>query len=296
MYKYFALTILVLACVEARKHHHQDPFAALDQQLSHSLAFHYLWPWSELMQAAAAMNEEDNLEEPQITADPNRFEIKINVKRFKPEELRIKVKNQYIVVEGRHKTTATDNRFMANHFVQRFNLPPGSKQEEVTAVLNEKGVLIVSAPRHEVPPPPAERIVPIEVRLPQAPSERPSVPSENPIEASSERVENSSEKIETSSEKIETSSEKAEILSEAIENSSEKVEISSEKVEVSSESPYRKPSSESPLVELHMFDKSHVGKIRKKELKNTTKHVKDNEVSKGVNGNLLDYALIEAEE
>lgn len=278
MYKYIALTFLILAGVEARKHQHQDPFAALDQQLSHSLAFHYLWPWSELMQAAAAMNEEDNLEEPQITADPNRFEIRINAKRFKPEELRIKVKNQYIVVEGRHRTTAMDNRFMANHFVQRFNLPPGSKQEEVTAVLNERGVLVVSAPRHEVPPPPAERIVPIEVRLPQvtSSSESPSSSSENPIQTSSEKIETSSEKIETSSEKIETSSEKIETSSEkietssekvqseleAIETSSEKVETSSEKAEDFSESLYKKPSSESPLVELHLFDKSHIGKIR----------------------------------
>ncbi|XP_063375476.1 heat shock protein 26-like [Cydia amplana] len=286
MHKYVALALLLLAGAQARKHHHkhEDPFAALDQQLSHSLAFHYLWPWSQLVQAAAAMDNEDNLEEPKITSDPKGFEITMNVKRFKPEELRVKVKNQYIIVEGRHRATSDNTRFMANHFVQRFNLPPGTNQEEVKAVLKENGILSISAPRHEVPPPPPERIVPIEVRLPEPSSEK---PTETPTEASTEKIETSSEKLETTPEKIETSSEK-------IEASPEKIETSSKKVpEMEMEASAEKDDS---LLEFRLVDKKHhVGKIRKKELKNTSKHVKDNEVSKG-DGNGLDYALIEAEE
>ncbi|XP_063616347.1 protein lethal(2)essential for life-like [Cydia splendana] len=293
MHKYVALALLLIAGAQARKHHHkhEDPFAALDQQLSHSLAYHYLWPWSQLVQAAAAMGDEDNLEEPQITSDPKGFEINMNVKRFKPEELRVKVKNQYIIVEGRHRVTSDNTRFMANHFVQRFNLPPGTEQEEVKAVLKENGILSISAPRHEVPPPPPERIVPIEVRLPQPSSEK---PTETPTEASTEKIETSSEKLETTSEKIETSSEKIEASSEKIEVSSEKIETSSKKVpEIELEASAEKEDS---LLEFRLADKRHhVGKIRKKELKNTSKHVKDNEVSKG-DGNGLDYALIEAEE
>ncbi|XP_061709223.1 heat shock protein 67B1-like [Cydia pomonella] len=286
MHKYVALALLLLAGAHARKHHHkqEDPFAALDQHLSHSLAFHYLWPWSQLVQAAAAMDNEDNLEEPQITSDPKGFEINMNVRRFKPDELRVKVKNQYIIVEGRHRVTSDNTRFMANHFVQRFNLPPGTKQEEVKAVLKENGILSISAPRHEVPPPPPERIVPIEVRLPQPSSEK---PTETPTEVSTEKIETSSEKLETTSEKIESSSEK-------IEASSEKIETSSKKVpEMEMDASAEKEDS---LLEFRLGDKTHhVGKIRKKELKNTSKHVKDNEVSKG-DGNGLDYALIEAEE
>nr|AKS40081.1 small heat shock protein 31.8 [Grapholita molesta] len=282
MHKYVALALLLLAGTQARKHHHkyEDPFAALDQQLSHSLAFHYLWPWSQLVQAAAAMDAEDNLEEPQITSDPKGFEINMNVRRFKPEEIRVKVKDQYIIVEGRHRVTSDNTRFMANHFVQRFNLPPGSKQEEVKAVLKENGILSISAPRHEVPPPPPERIVPIEVRLPKPTSEK---PTETPT--STEQVETSSEKLETSSEKIEASSEKVEV-------SSEKIEVS-KKPEIQTEASSEKEGS---LLEFKLADKAHhVGKIRKKELKNTAKHVQDNEVSKG-DGNGLDYALIDAEE
>lgn len=235
------------SCDEARRRRVEDPFAALDRHITHTLAYHYLWPWNQLIKAAAAMDAEDHLEEPQILSDEKKFEINMNVKRFKPDELRVKVKNRYILVEGNHKEANDDKRFnfMANHFVQRFVLPLGSKQEEVTAVLKENGVLSISAPKHEVPPPPPEREVPIEVRLPEK--------TESPV-------------------KEETTTEKKEVPSVAT-------------------------STATPLEQLDLVEATtHVGKIRKKELKTTTKTVKDNEVTKGGEGNGLDYALIEADE
>lgn len=217
----------------------EDPFAAFDRHLTHTLAYHYLWPWSKLVQAAAALDAEENLEEPKIISDPDKFEVHLNVKRFTPDELRIKVKNKYILVEGKHKEDDEGLRFTANHFVQRFVLPPGSKQEEVTAVLNENGVLNISVPNHELPPPPPERIVPIEVRM----------------------------KIEDP-EKLETTTEKKDVIS----------------------------SSAAPLEQLDLVEATtHVGKIRKKDLKTTVKTSKDNEVTKGLDGNGLDYALVESD-
>lgn len=251
------LAALTVSFCEERKHKHVDPFTALDQHLSHTLAYHYLWPWSQLVRAAAGLDLEMDFQEPVISSDSEKFEVKMNVKRFKPDELRIKVKNRNVVVEGKHKNE-DDQKFMANHFVQRFVLPLGSKQEEVTAVLNEKGVLVVTVPRHEVPPPPPERIVPIEVRIP-------------------EKTEDKTEKTE-SSEKV------------------EKEEVTTErKVEASSEPP-APSTSVTPLENLELVEQTtHVGKIRKKELKDTTKTVKDNEVTKTVDNNGLDYALIDNE-
>ncbi|KAF9816732.1 hypothetical protein SFRURICE_018612 [Spodoptera frugiperda] len=236
MQKYFLLIafITTVACHEARKHRVEDPFSALDKHITHTLAYHYLWPWSQLIRAAAALDVEEVLEEPQLVSDKEKLQINLNVRRFKPDELRIKVKNRYIIVEGKHKEKDDVQQFMANHFVQRFVLPPGSKQEEVTAVLKENGVLTVSVPKHELPPPPPEREVPIE------------------------------------EEKIETTTVKKEVPVQA--------------------------STVTPLEQLELVEATtHVGKIRKKELKTTTKTSKDNEVSKGIDGNGLDYALIEAE-
>ncbi|CAH2050941.1 unnamed protein product, partial [Iphiclides podalirius] len=244
MYKY-ALVLLsaaaLVCCDDARKQKHVDPFAALDRHISHSLAFHYLWPWSQLMRAAAALDVEESLEEPKIVSEPDRFQIILSVKRFKPDELKVKVKNRYIIVEGKHKEEDDEKRFTANHFVQRFVLPPGSKPEEVTAVLKENGKLSISAPKHELPPPPPERDVPIEVLAPEVKTER----------------------------------------------------IGAAETSTSKEVLPLQTSSASPL---DLEATTHLGKIRKKELKETAKTAKDNEVTKGGDGNGLDYALIEAEE
>ncbi|PZC73754.1 hypothetical protein B5X24_HaOG208813 [Helicoverpa armigera] len=259
MQKYIILIafLATAACHEPRKHRVDDPFSALDKHITHTLAYHYLWPWSQLIRAAAALDIEEALEEPQIVSDAEQLRVNLNVRRFKPDELRIKVKNRYIIVEGKHKETGDAQKFMANHFVQRFVLPPGSKQEEVTAVLKENGVLTVSVPKHELPPPPPEREVPIEVRLPEKVEEKP--------------VEQDKTEKPVAEDKTETTTEKKEVPVQT--------------------------SSATPLEQLDLVEATtHVGKIRKKELKPTPKTSKDNEVSKGLNGNGLDYALVEQEE
>ncbi|XP_045770120.1 protein lethal(2)essential for life-like [Maniola jurtina] len=246
MYKYAVLfALLTLAGCEERPHkttQYVDPFSMIDKHFTHSLAYHYLWPWSQLIRAAAALDIEESLEDPQIISDAEKYQVNLSVRRFKPDELKIKVKNRYIIVEGKHKEKDSDKKFMANHFVQRFVLPLGTKQEEVKAVLNEKGVLSITAPKHELPPPPPEREVPIEVILPE------------------EKVEKLEDEIkDTAAPSIQT-------------------------------------SSVTPLEQIDLEATTHVGKIRKKELKTTTKTTKDNEVTKGIDGNGLDYALIESDE
>ncbi|XP_034834035.1 protein lethal(2)essential for life-like [Maniola hyperantus] len=245
MYKCAVLfALLALAGCEERPHKTQyvDPFAMIDKHFTHSLAYHYLWPWSQLIRAAAALDIEESLEDPQIISDSEKYQVNLSVRRFKPDELKIKVKNRYIIVEGRHKEKDSDKKFMANHFVQRFVLPLGTKQEEVKAVFNEKGVLSITAPKHELPPPLPEREVPIDVILPE------------------EKVEKLEDEIkDTAAPSIQT-------------------------------------SSVTPLEQIDSEATTHVGKIRKKELKTTTKTTKDNEVTKGIDGNGLDYALIESDE
>lgn len=251
--KYTAIIALSLLTVtstqEVKRQKYEDPFALLDKHITHTLAHHYLWPWSQLIKAATAMEDEDHLEEPQLDSDPTKFEVNMNVKRFKPEELKIKVNKNYILVEGRHKESNDDrHKFVANHFVQRFVLPAGCNQDEVSAVLKPNGVLSITAPKHELPPPPPEREVPIIVLLPE--------------ETTTKKV-------------VETTTAKKE----------EPVEVT-EKFETTPKS-----------VDLELTEATtHVGKIRKKELKTSPKTTKDNEVAKGVDENGLDYALLEATE
>ncbi|KAI5645066.1 hsp20/alpha crystallin family domain-containing protein [Phthorimaea operculella] len=266
------LTLLTLATCE--KHHkHVDPFQALlDQHIGQAFAYQNLWPWTQLMKAAALLDE-DSFSEPQILSKPDKMEVRMNVKRFKPEDLRIRVKQRNIIVEGKQNMD-NDHRFMANHFVQRFVLPAGSKQEEVSAVLKE-GILTISVPRHEVPPPPPEREVPIEVIQPPT--------TEKPMEIPEKKTDKPPKKA-------------SEITPKVTEPPTKASEISTEKQsEVDKKVQPLVTSPATPLEQLDLVEATtHVGKIRKKELKEP-KVAKDNEVSKGLENNGLDYALIDAE-
>lgn len=39
----------------------------------------------------------------QVVCDQNGFTVQLNVKHFSPEELMVKVKGDYVVVEGKHE-------------------------------------------------------------------------------------------------------------------------------------------------------------------------------------------------
>ncbi|NP_001276564.1 alpha-crystallin B chain-like precursor [Bombyx mori] len=235
-----AVALLSVGSCQSRRHKVEDPFVALDKHVSNTLAYHYLWPWSQLIRAAALLDAEDSLEEPQIIANDDKLEVNMNVKRFSPDEIKVTVKNKYITVEGKHKEAGDIKKFLTNHFVQRFVLPPGSKQEEVRAIYKENGILTVLVPKHELPPPPPERLVPIEVIKPEATTD-----------------------------------------------STDKIVVTTEKSSIPT-------STAAPLEELDLAEATtHAGKIRKKELKTTTKTTRDNEVAKGIDGNGLDYALVE---
>lgn len=216
--------------IQKPKQHSDDPLALMDRLVHYVFPPRMkLWPWHDIFQ-------ENLFEDPKLVSNRNKCEIDLYVKRFDPEDLKVKVKNRVIIVEGRKKAS-DDDLFMVNRFVQNFALPLGCKEEEVTAVY-ENGVLSVSAPKHDLPPPPPERNIPIEIR-------RPIV-------------------IETTTEK--------------------KVEEES-KEEVTT-------STALPLEQLEEEATTTHGKIRKKELKTTTKVTKDNEVTKG-EGNGLDYAIVD---
>ncbi|XP_053618286.1 alpha-crystallin B chain-like [Plodia interpunctella] len=267
----YAILLVIASTVYSKdtgQRFEEQLLSALDRGLTHTLAYHYLWPFSQLVRAAAEADE--GLELLQIQSDDKKYEVNLNVRKFKPDELKVKVKNQYILVEGKHKEIYAQRPILTNHFMQRFALPAGSKPEEVTAVLNERGILSVFAPKHKLPPPPPERDVPIEVRLP--------ITTEKPTEAAEDNTTDKVSFINTS----ESSEESTEnVQKDKKDNITKKVKQVDKKDAV---------KTESPLWQL-IESTTHVGKIRKKELKSTTKVVRENEVTKNGEGNDLDDVI-----
>lgn len=91
------------------------------------------------------------------------FQMLIDVKSFKPEEISVKVKDREIIVEGKHEERQDDFGFVSRQFSRRCTLPDEFDPDTIATFLNAEGKMTIKATK---PQPPAvetnERIIPIQ--------------------------------------------------------------------------------------------------------------------------------------
>jgi len=71
----------------------------------------------------------------------------MDVSHFKPEELSVKMTDNFITVEGKHEEKENEKNFVSRNFVSKFSLPSGVKADSVKCDLSSDHVLIISAPK-----------------------------------------------------------------------------------------------------------------------------------------------------
>uniref|UniRef100_A0A7G3A9I1 Putative alpha crystallin n=1 Tax=Lutzomyia longipalpis TaxID=7200 RepID=A0A7G3A9I1_LUTLO len=79
-------------------------------------------------------------------AENRGFEMNLDVRDFKPEEITVKTVDNHIVVEAKHEEHEDDNSFISRHFVRRCALPEDCNIQEAVSTLSADGVLTVKAP------------------------------------------------------------------------------------------------------------------------------------------------------
>jgi HSP20 family molecular chaperone IbpA len=93
--------------------------------------------------------------------DKNGFEVKLDVQQFTPEELNVKMIDNFVVIEGKHEEKEDEHGFVSRHFVRKYKIPDDVKSENITCNLSSDGILLLSAPRMIEEPKVNERTVPI---------------------------------------------------------------------------------------------------------------------------------------
>jgi crystallin alpha B len=83
------------------------------------------------------------------------------VQQFKPDELTVKMVDDFVVVEGKHEERQDEHGFISRQFLRRYKLPSEVDPETVLSQLSSDGVLTISAPKKALPSSDNERIVPI---------------------------------------------------------------------------------------------------------------------------------------
>lgn len=88
-------------------------------------------------------------EETSVAQFKDKFQVRLDVEGFKPEELKVKTftEQNVIEIEGKHEEREDDHGLISRQFIRRFVLPKGHDLKGVVSSLSEEGVLTVTAPK-----------------------------------------------------------------------------------------------------------------------------------------------------
>merc|ERR1711879_50912 len=81
--------------------------------------------------------------------DENGLEIELNAKDYQPEEIKVRVENGSLIIEGNHEENSKEDESnnIYRKFYREYQLPERCKSENVTSNFSNKGVLKISAPK-----------------------------------------------------------------------------------------------------------------------------------------------------
>jgi len=74
-----------------------------------------------------------------------QLEMTVEMKSFRPEEIKVSVKNNELIVQGEH-VTKDQNRSERSFFFKSTTLPPGTQVDHLQSRLDESGQLKIEAP------------------------------------------------------------------------------------------------------------------------------------------------------
>ena len=74
-----------------------------------------------------------------------QLEVVLEMKNYKPEEIKVSVKNDELIVKGEHRHK-DDKSFERSFFFKSTKLPPGTQIEQLQSYMTDEGQLKIEAP------------------------------------------------------------------------------------------------------------------------------------------------------
>ncbi|KFD62667.1 hypothetical protein M514_03777, partial [Trichuris suis] len=97
-----------------------------------------------------------------VVNDKQKFQVSMDVRHFKPEELEITTRDNQLIIHGKHEEKKDEHGFVKREFTRAYWLPREVKAENFKSNLSAEGVLTVEAPKVSAIQT-GERIIPIEM-------------------------------------------------------------------------------------------------------------------------------------
>lgn len=85
-----------------------------------------------------------------LSTPEDGFQVSLNVNKFKPEEVSVKVADNNIIIEAKHEERNEDDSYVSRHFSRRYTLPKNCNIKDVVSTLSADGILTVRAPPKEI--------------------------------------------------------------------------------------------------------------------------------------------------
>ncbi|XP_058283642.1 alpha-crystallin A chain isoform X2 [Hylobates moloch] len=125
--------ISLLPCMSAGlQPAHQEVDAEVDQEQSIPES------WQKLASVASGMR---------VRSDRDKFLIFLDVKHFSPEDLTVKVQDDFVEIHGKHNERQDDHGYISREFHRRYRLPSNVDQSALSCSLSADGMLTFCGPK-----------------------------------------------------------------------------------------------------------------------------------------------------
>jgi len=88
----------------------------------------------------------EGLPHPRVSYDDDKFQISLDAKEYKPQDLDVRVEGNTIVITAKQEIQEQGG-IRTRVFEQKFSMPSGVKAEAVKSSLTREGTLVITAPR-----------------------------------------------------------------------------------------------------------------------------------------------------
>lgn len=83
------------------------------------------------------------------------------MQQFKPEEILVKVVDDFIVVHAKHEERSDQHGFISREFTRRYRIPESVDASAIASKLSSDGVLSIQAPKKTPEGSAGERSIPV---------------------------------------------------------------------------------------------------------------------------------------
>merc|ERR1712226_555396 len=85
-----------------------------------------------------------------LQEDDTKMEISLDTTGYKPDELKVQVRDGELSIEGKHEEKSEAGHVMVSRqFSRRYGLPQGAKKEAVMSNLSQDGVMVITVPKEK---------------------------------------------------------------------------------------------------------------------------------------------------